>query len=164
MLLVLAGDGRLRPAVEEKVRCLGLGRSVVLLGTVDDPTSVYPTLDIYVQASAREEGTSNSILEAMASGLPVVATDIGGNREVVRHGETGLIVPAHDPEALRGALRELLLDPARGRRMGAAGSALVHERFSRQTMVRSTMRIYERLLAAHRDGPARTGSEALPIQ
>jgi glycosyltransferase involved in cell wall biosynthesis len=144
--LVLAGDGSRRPAVETLVRQLGLEGEVRLLGTVDRPEAVLETLDLYVQASAREEGTSNSILEAMAAGRPVVATDVGGNREVVRHGVTGLIVPPHDPDALASALSEMLADPERCRRMGAAGAALMRERYSRQAMVDATVAVYQTFL------------------
>jgi glycosyltransferase involved in cell wall biosynthesis len=137
--LVLAGDGSLRPAVEERVRRLGLAEAVEFLGTIDRPESVVTTLAISVQASAAEEGTSNSILEAMACGRPVVATDIGGNREVVEHGRTGLIVPPGDPEALARALADLLARPDRIRDMGAAARASVRARFSRATMIRATL-------------------------
>jgi len=148
--LVLAGDGRLRPVVEERVRRLALGDAVEILGTVDHPERIYLSLEVYVQASAAEEGTSNSILEAMACGRPVAATDIGGNREVVQDGTTGLIVPARDPEALAAALRALLADPHRARAMGAEGARLVRRRYSRAGMVRSTVAVYEDLLYRRR--------------
>jgi glycosyltransferase involved in cell wall biosynthesis len=144
--LVLAGDGSRRRAVEDRVRLLGLEDRVAFLGTVDRPDRVLATLDLYVQASAREEGTSNSILEAMAAGRPVVATDVGGNRELVRHGETGLIVPPHDPDALASALAGLLTDPARCRRWGAAGAELARQRYSRRAMVEATVAVYESVL------------------
>jgi glycosyltransferase involved in cell wall biosynthesis len=146
--LILAGDGSLRPAIEERVHRLGLENQVAFPGTVERPETVHASLEIYVQASASEEGTSNSILEAMASGRPVVATDIGGNREVVRHGETGLIVPPRDPGALAAALAGLLDEPRRARRMGAAGAALARARFSRDAMVRATVDVYSTLLEA----------------
>lgn len=144
--LVLAGDGSQRPALEDRVRQLGLEDRIAFLGTVDRPERVLETLDVYVQASAREEGTSNSILEAMAAGRPVVATDVGGNREIVRHGETGLIVPPHNPDALASALVDLLADPARCRQWGAAGAELVRQRYSRRAMVEATVAVYESVL------------------
>jgi glycosyltransferase involved in cell wall biosynthesis len=116
---------------------------VEFLGTVDRPEVVYPGLEIYVQASASEEGTSNSILEAMACARPVVATDVGGNREIVQHGVTGLIVPPRNPEALAAALRTLLDDPNRARRMGEAGAVLARSLYSRERMVEATVRVYE---------------------
>jgi glycosyltransferase involved in cell wall biosynthesis len=82
----------------------------------------------------------------MAAGRPVVATDVGGNRELVRHGETGLIVPPHDPDALASALAGLLTDPARCRRWGAAGAELARQRYSRRAMVEATVAVYESVL------------------
>jgi glycosyltransferase involved in cell wall biosynthesis len=156
-LLVLAGDGTTRPQVEERVRRLGLETSVSILGTVDRVETVLATLDIYVQASAREEGTSNSILEAMASGLPVVATDIGGNREVVQHGETGLIVPPRDPGALADALLGLLADPERCRALGAAGASLVRRCYAREVMIDTTVGVYRTLLGKSAPSGASAG-------
>jgi glycosyltransferase involved in cell wall biosynthesis len=144
--LILAGDGSQRAAVEALVRRLGLEDGVTFLGTVDRPEQVLEKLDVYVQASAREEGTSNSILEAMAAGRPVIATDVGGNREVVRHGETGLIVPPRNPDALASALSELLCNPARCLRMGVAGAALVRDQYSRRGMVQATVAVYQAVL------------------
>ena len=152
--LVLAGDGTTRPRIEEQVRRLGLGASVTFLGTVDRTEEVLAALDVYVQASAREEGTSNSILEAMASGLPVVATDIGGNREVIRHGETGIIVPPRDAGALASALLGLLADPDRCRSMGAAGAIHVRRHYARESMIDATVAVYRSLL----DKRARPGA------
>jgi glycosyltransferase involved in cell wall biosynthesis len=146
MCLVLAGDGRLRSEVEECISRLGLGERVDLLGTVERPEDVHASLAVYVQASASEEGTSNSILEAMASARPVVATDVGGNREVVRHGETGLVVPPRDPVALADAVSRLLEHPEEARRMGQAGAALARERYSRDVMVAGTLDVYRSLL------------------
>jgi glycosyltransferase involved in cell wall biosynthesis len=140
--LLLGGDGALRPAVEERVARLGLGHAVELLGTIARPESLLVTLGIYVQASAAEEGTSNSILEAMACGRPVVATDIGGNREVVEDGRTGVIVPAGDPERLAAAVLDLLADPERLRRMGEAAARAVRSRFGRATMIEATLAAY----------------------
>jgi glycosyltransferase involved in cell wall biosynthesis len=140
--LLLAGDGSLRTVVETRVRERGLEGAVEFLGTLDRPETLVTTLAISVQASAAEEGTSNSILEAMACGRPVVATDIGGNREVVEHGKTGLIVPPRDPEALARALLDLLASPELIRKMGQAARASVRARFSRETMIRATIEAY----------------------
>lgn len=140
--LVLAGDGSRRPLIDSRVAERGLQGSVEMPGTVNRPEEVYRRLAIYVQASAAEEGTSNSVLEAMASGLPVVATDIGGNRETVQHGVTGLIVPPRDPAALAEAVRELLERPDRARAMGEAAARRVHEQYSRETLVRATLAAY----------------------
>ena len=142
--LILAGDGRMRRRVEERIRQASLQSAVQLLGTVAHPEAIYADLDIYVQASATEEGTSNSIVEAMACGRPVVATDVGGNREIVEHGTTGLVVPPRDPAMLAAAVLELLEDPPRARRMGETARERARSRFSRDRMVEATIAIYEK--------------------
>jgi glycosyltransferase involved in cell wall biosynthesis len=141
--LVLAGDGTMRPRVEETVRRLGLESQVRLLGSVDRPETVYRAIEIYVQASAVREGTSNSIIEAMASGRPVVAVDLGGNREVVVDGETGLLVPPGDERSLAAALLALLDDPERARRLGAAGAARARALYSRPALVARSLQAWE---------------------
>ncbi|HEU5181078.1 MAG TPA: glycosyltransferase family 4 protein [Candidatus Polarisedimenticolia bacterium] len=140
--LVLAGDGSLAPKVREQVALLRLESCVELPGAVAHPEEMYRTLDLYVQASRNKEGTSNSLLEAMASGIPVIATRIGGNLEVVRDGETGLLVTAEDPAALAKAISSLLRDPVLAQRLGAAGAARVRDLYSRTAMVDATLRAY----------------------
>lgn len=144
--LVLAGDGSLRPKIEMAIRKAGIVNSVDLLGETDHPESVYSGLDIYVQPSQIEEGTSNSIVEAMTSGLPVVATNSGGNREVVLHGQTGFIVPPRQPGSLASSIVSLLDDPALARQMGQAGANRAMALFSRRAMVSATIKIFRSLL------------------
>jgi glycosyltransferase involved in cell wall biosynthesis len=93
------------------------------------------------------EGISNTILEAMASGLPVLATAVGGNAELVDHGSTGEIVPPSDIEALAAALIRLALDPAAAAAMGLRGRERVERLFSLPAMVASYQGLYDRLLA-----------------
>jgi glycosyltransferase involved in cell wall biosynthesis len=145
--LVLAGDGRLRPAVEARVRSLGLEDVVELPGTVERTEDVYRSLDIYVQASASQEGTSNSIVEAMASARPVIATDIGGNAETVIDRRTGLVVPPADPGVLARAILTLVEDRPRARALGLAGRERALGAYSRAGMVEATLQVYERLAA-----------------
>jgi glycosyltransferase involved in cell wall biosynthesis len=153
--LLLAGDGRLRSDIDAHVRSAGISGSVEMPGTVARSGAVYRRLTLYVQASASEEGTSNSIVEAMASGLPVIATDVGGNAETVRHQETGLIVPPRDPEALAGAILSLLEDPVRRRAMGARGRAVALAEYSRARMVDATVAAYEAALGKARPSGGR---------
>ena len=94
---------------------------IVFAGERDDMEHVYPAFDLFALPSYRE-GFPRSAMEAAASGLPVIATDIRGCRQVVSHGRSGLLVPLHDPARLAGAIEELVLDPALRQRMGAAGS------------------------------------------
>ena len=101
------------------------------------------------------EGISNTILEAMATGLPVIATRVGGNAELVDHGRTGEVVPADDVDALAQALVRMATDPARAAAMGRAGRAEEERRFSLQAMVAAYQGLYDRQLAAA--GMARRG-------
>jgi glycosyltransferase involved in cell wall biosynthesis len=156
--LLLAGDGSRRDETEAAAARFGVAGSVRFMGTVARSETVYASLDVYVQASASEEGTSNSILEAMASGRPVVATDVGGNREVVEHGRTGLIVPPRDPGALARALDGLLRDPGRAVRMGEAGAVQVRERYGRRRMVEATLAVYRARMAARSRVSSRASS------
>jgi glycosyltransferase involved in cell wall biosynthesis len=107
---------------------------------------VYSTFDVFV-LSSHDEGMSNAILEAMAMEKAVVATDVGGTGEVVRHGHTGLLVPPRDPEALAAAINEMLAHPRRAREMGRLGRGIVEESFSARAMVRQLEQLYLNLVA-----------------
>jgi glycosyltransferase involved in cell wall biosynthesis len=102
-------------------------------------------LDVFALPS-RAEGISNTILEAMASGLPVVATDVGGNAELVAEGETGMLVPAQDPHAMAQALLRYTSDAALRHTHGAAGRSRVERNFSIDNMVERYTRLYQSLL------------------
>jgi glycosyltransferase involved in cell wall biosynthesis len=119
---VLVGDGPALPAIAAAVQEDGLFERVELVGARADIPELLARSDVFV-LSSRSEGFPVSILEAMAAGLPVVATDVGGIAEAVEDGETGLLVPAADPEALARALERLLSDADLRRRLGAAGRA-----------------------------------------
>jgi glycosyltransferase involved in cell wall biosynthesis len=108
-------------------------------------------LDCFVLPSLAE-GISNTILEAMASGLPVLATDVGGNAELVVQGETGEIVPAANVEALAHGLLRMTGDAARAARMGRAGRVLVESRFSLPAMVAAYQGQYDLLLSERTAG------------
>ena len=118
----LAGDGPALPAVAAALTRNGLSHRVELLGARDDIPDLLARSDVFV-LSSRSEGFPVSVLEAMAAGLPVVATDVGGVGEAVEDGETGFLVPAADSEALARALERLLVDGELRRRLGAAGRA-----------------------------------------
>lgn len=143
---VLVGDGPLRPAMEEQARALDLSDAVIFAGTRQDVPEILALLDVFVLPSLWE-GLPIALLEAMAAGLPVVATAVGGVPEVVIDETTGLLVPPRDPVALERAIGTLLRNPGLQRRMGAAGQARVRERFSVERMVRDTDALYQRLLA-----------------
>jgi glycosyltransferase involved in cell wall biosynthesis len=126
--LMLAGDGELRENLERQVETLGLAGRVRFLGVRRDVPDVLMASDVFTLSSL-SEASSLTLLEAMASGLPVVVTDVGGNPELVRRGVDGLLVPRRDPVALGAALLRLLNDPALSASMGRAASARVAEEF-----------------------------------
>lgn len=118
--LVLAGEGGERGAVEAAVAREGLRDRVFLLGDRGDVPGLLPAFSLFAMSSI-SEGYSIALLEACASGLPIVATRVGGNAEIVADGVNGLVVPARDPAALAAALDALLSDAARAEAMGRAG-------------------------------------------
>jgi glycosyltransferase involved in cell wall biosynthesis len=144
---VIVGDGPDRPALESEVRRLGLASVVRLTGERNDVAQLLAASDVFV-LSSRSEGLPLSILEAMAAGLPVVATNVGGVVELVLEGETGFLVPPGDPQSLVGALERLLDDSALRRRLGAAGRIRVEEHFDLVSTRQAHLDLYSALLAA----------------
>ena len=144
--LVLIGEGAEREAIAAQARDLGLADQVTLLGHRNDVPRLLPGLDLLAQPSVRE-GMPVGILEGMAAGLPIAATDVGGTTEALDGGNCGLLVPPRDPAALRRALEELLGDPDRAGSLAAAGRRRVEQRYSVASMVRRTEDLYDRLLA-----------------
>jgi glycosyltransferase involved in cell wall biosynthesis len=130
---VIIGDGDERARLEARAAELGISGSVQFAGYRKDVRALMPAFDLYVNCSAFE-GVSLTILEAMAAGLPVIATPVGGNPEVVIDQETGLIV-AGGPEPIADAIAQLLLDSGRRREMGDAGRRRVEQHFSITRMV-----------------------------
>ena len=144
--LLVVGDGPDRPSIEEEVRRLGLERAVELVGQRDDVPELLATADLFV-LSSRSEGLPLSILEAMAAGLPVVASGVGGIPEVVVDGETGLLVPPGDPQRLAAAVEQLLVNASLRRRFGEAGRRRVAEHFDLASTHRAHLNLYRRVLA-----------------
>jgi glycosyltransferase involved in cell wall biosynthesis len=143
--LLLVGDGELRDELESQSRSLGLSEIVTFAGSRTDVPEILAAVDVFTLSSLWE-GMSNAALEAMAAGLPVVATAVGGTPEVVVDEVTGLLVPPHDPTSLAGALTTLLREPALRRRMGQAGRERVQEQFSVERMVCRTEALYTEML------------------
>ena len=139
---VILGEGPLRGALEQRVRQLHLEKHVVLPGFREDVLGCIKGFDVFVMSS-ETEGLGTSLLDAMAAGKPCVGTRAGGIPEAIANGETGLIVPPRDPEALARAIIALLTDDARREAMGLAGRARAVERFSVDTMVDRTIAAYE---------------------
>jgi glycosyltransferase involved in cell wall biosynthesis len=119
--LVIVGDGPLRAELEREAGARGLGRSVRFLGSQPDVTPFYVMADLFVLPST-SEGLSNALLEAMAAGLPVVASDVGGNRDVVERGVSGFLVDWADTSATAGLVERLLDDAALRGRVGEAAA------------------------------------------
>ncbi len=145
LTVLIIGDGDRRLALTEQVRRLGLEEKVLILGKRDDVELLLAASDLFVCPSVWDEALGYVILEAMAAGLPVVASRVGGIPEVVREGETGLLVPPGDAEALAGAIASLLDDPGRRGRMGQAGRRIIEEAFSMEGAVAATARLYAEL-------------------
>jgi glycosyltransferase involved in cell wall biosynthesis len=143
--LVIAGEGPERTRLEALAQSLGVADRVRWLGFQAEILPVLAAFDLFVQPS-RHEGLPVTVLEAMAAGLPVVATSIGGTPEAVLDGETGRLVPPEDPGALAAALNSLLGDPSRRQEMGTAGRARVGANFSLSEMVCQTEALYIALL------------------
>jgi glycosyltransferase involved in cell wall biosynthesis len=141
VVFVIAGDGPERDQLEHFAHSLGNQRRVIFLGHRDDAQRLLPALDVFWLASDFE-GLSNSIMEAMAAGLPVVASDILPNRELVVHGETGYLAPVGDRVAFAQLAERLLVDPALASQFGSAGRERIASNFSIARMVDSYARIY----------------------
>ncbi len=142
--LVIVGEGELRPALEAQVRERGLGDRVAFAGFRRDLDRLLPACSVFC-LSSRLEGLGTSLLDAMAFGLPVVATAAGGIPEAVEDGVTGRVVPTRDPGALADALAEVLADEEQRRAWGAAGRRRFLERFTAEHMVDETLRVLAEL-------------------
>jgi sugar transferase (PEP-CTERM/EpsH1 system associated) len=144
--LVVAGDGPLRAELAARAQQKGLDGRVWFAGERRDVPAVLRGLHVFVLPSLGE-GISNTILEAMASGVPVLATAVGGNPELVTPGHTGLIVPVDDAPALAAALSQTFADPATTRRWAAQARHDAEQRFSLDAMVERYARVYEQALS-----------------
>lgn len=142
--LVLVGDGEERRALGELARALGVEQRVVFTGVLPNAPLSQQLFDVAVLVS-ETEGFPNSLVEASACGVPIVATPVGGVPDVLVEGETGLTVPVGSVEATAAALTTLLLDPGTRSRMGMAGRALVTTRFSETAAMTRLLGLYARV-------------------
>lgn len=159
---VMAGDGPLRADLEGRALALGLGSRVRFLGHRPDIEVVFGGLDVFVLPS-KSEGLSNTILEAMASSLPVVATRVGGADELIEDGRTGLIVEPESPAALAAAIQQLAGDPDLRRAAGLAARQRALEHFSIDRMLHRYTELYcaaneWRRFTARQNGATASGS------
>jgi glycosyltransferase involved in cell wall biosynthesis len=145
-ILVLAGDGDLRAQVGALAEENGISDRVHILGYVEDMGAWYGAFDAFLLTSANE-GAPVVAIEALAAGIPVVATDAGGTKNVVDDAESGFLAPVGDVDRLAERLRELQTDPGLRSRLGATGAERMRERFSTRRMVDDVGLLYDRLLA-----------------
>ncbi len=140
--LVLVGDGGRRSFLEAHARGLGLRDDVSFLSYRTDVPAILARCHIGVLASTHE-GLSNAVMEGMASRLPMVVTDVGGNPELVKHGERGFVVPPRSPEELGARIAELARRPAEARMMGEKGRAFVEQELTLEKLVAGHEQVYE---------------------
>ncbi len=144
--LRIAGDGSQRNALEELSGSLAIGHQVRFFGTVTDMGEFYAQLDLYIQPSLFFEGLPLVLTEAMACGVPVIATDVGAARELVRDGTDGFIVPPGDVESLADAIRNLAENIQLRQKMGQNARQRVWAEFSSDQMGRKTVELYKTIL------------------
>jgi sugar transferase (PEP-CTERM/EpsH1 system associated) len=142
----IAGEGPLRADLEAQIASRGLGDHVTLLGQRRDIERIFAALDVFV-LSSKSEGMSNTILEAMASGTPIVATNVGGAEELVEDGRTGVLVPRENSEVLADALARMAANAVRRRDMGVASRLKAETEFSLPRMLRDYDALYTGLVA-----------------
>jgi L-malate glycosyltransferase len=144
--IVCVGEGELQPEMELLADLLGIGGCTSFTGLRSDVPDILAALDVFV-LSSDAEGQSNVVLEAMAMGIPVVATSVGGTAEVMTEGENGFLVPPGKPEALAERIGTLLADADLAQLMGVKGRARAETEFSLDECVQRTTAIYRRLLS-----------------
>ena len=143
----VVGDGSRRRELEALTRARGVERIVEFLGHRDDVPELLAAADLFVLPS-RSEAFPNGAIEAMAAGLPVVASDVGGLRDLIEHGRTGVLVPPADPDALGAAIGALVARPERARAIGDAARAEIRRRYSFERMVDAFDSLYQSALEA----------------
>jgi len=151
LLLAGSSDDNRDSLSEAELRALGDEPGITRLGRVEDVRIVWQRAAIAVLPTSYGEGVPLALLEAAACARPIIASDTSGCREIVRHGETGLLVPPHDVDALAEAIAALAADPARRRGMGEAGRALVEHDFAAPLIAEQTLALYRDLLRARAD-------------
>jgi glycosyltransferase involved in cell wall biosynthesis len=142
---VIVGDGELRYDLEARVARLGIEDSVIFAGFRTDVPQLLKFFDVFVMPS-HMEGLCTSIMDAMAAGVPVIASDVGGIPEIVENEKNGLLVPPRDASALAAAIIRLLRNRGEAARFAAAGRSTVEKKFTVNTMVAGNTSVYEEVL------------------
>jgi glycosyltransferase involved in cell wall biosynthesis len=151
LYFTIAGKGPLEERLRGQVRAMGLADRMRFLGHFHDIRQVYEMMDVYVLSSTRE-GLPNTVLEAMAMEVPIVATDVDGVREAVVHDRDALLVPARDPKRLAEGIRSMLDDRELAMRLSQTARATVEREFSFARRMRRVEEIYRSLLGVHGEG------------
>lgn len=141
--------GNYKSQVQEYVQRLGLDNRVHFLGLRDDIPNILDSLRCLVLPSTVREGFGMVLIEAMARGIPVIGSNIGGIPEVIKDGETGLLVPPGDPDALAEAISFILSNPGKAKKMGIAGRRRVEENFTSEIMARNYESLFYQLVEKH---------------
>ena len=136
--------------IEERIAALGIKEKVRFLGESENIFPLLKMSDVFFLPS-RSEGFSNALIEAMACGLPCVATRVGGNSEAVKDGWNGYLVESEDADASADRILKLLCNPMEAARMGAAGREIVERKFTADVMIQQLTQFYDRLLAEKRN-------------
>jgi sugar transferase (PEP-CTERM/EpsH1 system associated) len=157
MRLVLVGDGPERASLQRTAAAAGIAPRTTLLGHREDVADLWVGLDVFVLPSL-SEGMSNTLLEAMAAGVPVVASEVGGNGEIVEDGRSGLLFASGDEPGLADRLTGLLEGPARRAELGRAGQDRVAREFTMSAMIRKYEALYERVARSGRRLAAAPGT------
>jgi glycosyltransferase involved in cell wall biosynthesis len=139
--VILAGDGPIRNQLTQSAQKLGIGSHVRFLGVRSDMADLYRAIDVLVLPS-RDEGLPMTVLEALAAGKAVVASSVGQIPQVIRHGETGLLVQAGSREQLADAILELLGSPQLRKKLGSQGRQLIDSEFTAEAMARKYIELY----------------------
>ena len=159
---LIIGDNSFNPQyreeLKEQVIRLGLQDKVIFTGFRLDVPEILSSLAVSILPSVIGEGLSNSLLESMAAAVPVIATNVGGNPEVIVHGETGFLVPPKKPSMLAEAICKVILTPGLRQTFGQAGRRRVLDHFSNERMIRTVERMYGDLLEASHRKPAAAAS------
>lgn len=142
--LLIAGEGKLRNELEKKISDMGLQDNIHLTGFIEDIPGFLKALDVFI-LSSKEEGLGTSVLDAMACHVPVIATDAGGIPEMVRHQETGLLVPVGNSTLLAKAIMAVLQDPENAKVRCKNAYRMLNEQFSVQRMIDGNFQVYNEL-------------------
>jgi len=143
---LIVGEGPLRKKLEDQAKKLNIHPAVIFTGARKDIPEMLSLIDVFVLPSFSREGLGIAIIEAMAAEKPVVATDIGGIPEAVQGGETGLLVPPGNPDALARAIIELLQNPEKAKEMGKSGRARFKKKFTKKKMLSEIENVYHSLI------------------